>query len=255
MKEEVYSVFIEVESRHWWFVARRRLLFPLIQEAMKGCEDDLIVDIGCGTGGTIANLPDRYNCIGIDSNEKAIDLGQKAYPECVLKCGRIPEDIKDTADETALYMLLDVLEHIEDDRAFLKDVVANCRPGAHILITVPAHQALWSLHDDTVGHHRRYEAEAFQDLWRELPVEPRLVVPLNSHLYPIIRFIRMITNRLGITVGKHDTDFVVVPEPLNSLLEKIFAAEGKSINNLLDNPSGEPLRHGLGLLALLRREE
>lgn len=254
MKTEVYSIIIDVEGKHWWFVARRRVLFPLIQEAMKGCEDDLVVDIGCGTGGTIASLLGRYNCIGIDSNEKAIEFGREAYPECVLKFGQVPEDIKDTADGTGLYMLLDVLEHIEDDRVFLEDVVANCRPGAHILITVPAHQALWSQHDETVGHKRRYEMDAFQNLWRGLPVKPRLVTSLNSRLYPIIKLIRTVTNRLGITVGKHQTDFAMVPEPFNFLLKKIFATESKRIHVLLENPHDEPCRKGVGLMALLRRE-
>ncbi|MDP7191485.1 MAG: hypothetical protein QF553_06445 [Alphaproteobacteria bacterium] len=56
MKPEMFAIHADVESRHWWFQARRHILFPLIREAMSRESGDLIVDVGCGTGGTVAAL-------------------------------------------------------------------------------------------------------------------------------------------------------------------------------------------------------
>lgn len=55
-----------------------------------------------------------------------------------------------------LLLLLDVLEHVEDDRAFLGDLVAQLAPGGHALITVPAWQPLFTQHDVALRHFRRY---------------------------------------------------------------------------------------------------
>ena len=69
-----------------------------------------------------------------------------------------------TADEaparydTVLY--IDVLEHIEDDRAELERAVSLLRPGGHVIVLAPAHQALYSEFDRAVGHFRRYDASS-----------------------------------------------------------------------------------------------
>ena len=186
MKEEVFTLHSELESVHWWFVSRRKILLPLIHRVMSDNPQDLIVDVGCGTGGTVANFHSDFNCIGIDPSESAIEKARSAYPSCQFICGHAPSDLDDIKDRTALYLLMDVLEHIEDDKKFLADLVAHARPGSHFLITVPAHMALWSQHDETALHVRRYEYDPFQLLWSGLPVQPLLVSFFNARLYPAI---------------------------------------------------------------------
>jgi hypothetical protein len=57
-----------------------------------------------------------------------------------------------------LTLLLDVLEHVEDDESLLRSLVASSlqKPESHFLITVPAMQSLYSTHDELLGHYRRY---------------------------------------------------------------------------------------------------
>ncbi len=76
--------------------------------------------------------------------------------------------------------LLDVLEHIEDDRAFLGDLVAKMEPGATLILTVPALQRLWSPWDVALGHFRRYDKASIVRVFAGLPVELREV----SYLFP-----------------------------------------------------------------------
>ncbi|NQU57700.1 MAG: class I SAM-dependent methyltransferase [Rhodospirillales bacterium] len=253
MKEEVFALHSELESVHWWFVSRRKILLPLIRRIMSDAPGDLIVDVGCGTGGTVESFHNDFNCIGIDPSESGIEKARAAYPSCQFICGRAPDDLGDVKERAALYLLMDVLEHIEDDQKFLADLVAHARPGSHFLITVPAHMALWSQHDETALHVRRYELEPFKLLWSGLPVQPLLVSFFNARLYPAIWVARKIGNLLGITFGSDGTDLGIPPAPVNSLLKTIFSGESMRINQLLDNPKARPYNNGVSLLCLLRR--
>ena len=252
MKPEMFAIHADVESRHWWFAARRRILFPLIRQVMADHDGDLVVDVGCGTGGTVAALCREYDCLGIDDSKLAIDAAQTAYPQAAFRHGRMPDDIRDVTPRTGLYLLMDVLEHVEDDRAFLADLIVLARPGAHILITVPAGAELWSRHDVTAGHLRRYDLDAFVSLWRGQDAAPRLVTFFNSRLYPLIRLARYAANRFGASCGRGGSDFHVPPYPANALLEGIFAGEGGRILSRLDRPETMAYGHGVSLLALIQ---
>jgi hypothetical protein len=72
-------------------------------------------------------------------------------------------DVPDGQHELAL--MLDVIEHVEDDRAFLRDCVGpKLEPTAQALITVPAFDALFSQHDRDLGHFRRYDRASLQQV-------------------------------------------------------------------------------------------
>ncbi len=253
MKHEVFDLHDELEERHWWFVGRRQVVDPLIDRVMAGRERDWILDLGCGTGGMVHALAGRYRCLGIDSSRVAISKAEAAYPEARFRLGSVPDDLRDVAPDTALYLIMDVLEHIEDDRSFLADVVALARPGAHVLITVPALAAMWSRHDETAGHFRRYEKDQLAGVWHGLPVEPRVLTFYNSRLYPFIRTARTLGRLTGSTWGRSGCDFHSLPNPLNGVLAAVFGGERGRVAALYDDASGVPYRRGVSLLALLRR--
>jgi len=66
-----------------------------------------------------------------------------------------------------LVLLLDVLEHVEDDRGFLADLVSRVVSGAYVLITVPAFNGLFGPHDTFLGHYRRYRTSQLRVLATE----------------------------------------------------------------------------------------
>jgi SAM-dependent methyltransferase len=82
-----------------------------------------------------------------------------------------------TADVVAV---LDVLEHIEDDRQFLAELVSSMKPGATLVVTVPALQGLWSEWHVRLGHHRRYNRARLGALPSGLPLQ----VHENVYLFP-----------------------------------------------------------------------
>ena len=257
MKPEMFNIHADVEARHWWFEARRRILFPLIRQVMAEQEGGLVVDVGCGTGGTVAALCEEYDCLGIDDSKLAIETAQATYPPAThsragFRHGRMPDDLRDLAPRVGLYLLMDVLEHVENDCAFLADLIALARPGTHILITVPAGAELWSRHDVTAGHLRRYDLDDFTSLWQGQDAAPRLVTFFNSRLYPLIRLARYTGNYFGASCGRGGSDFHVPPYPANALLQGIFAGEGGRILSHLDGPETMAYGRGVSLLALIR---
>lgn len=251
MEDAVFHIHADMEDRHWWFEGRRRILGRVIARLMAATPDDLIIDVGCGTGGTVAALGGRWRCLGLDSSPLAIDYARAKYPEREFRLGRMPADLRDMAPQAAVYLLMDVLEHVEDDRAFLADLVGLARPGAHIVITVPADRRLWSRHDEVAGHLRRYGPSSLAEAWRGLPVEPRLVSHFNTRLFPPIFALRQLGRLTRGSMGRSDTDFAMPPPPFNRLLTAIFAGEAATVVGALDGGAG--YGYGVSMLAVLRK--
>jgi SAM-dependent methyltransferase len=253
MRDELYSQHAALEDKHWWFIGRRKIVLPLVREALRGREDELIVDVGCSTGGNVAAFSRNFRCLGMDSSAQAIAMARAKYPNCRFVCGKMPESLRDTAGRTALYTLMDVLEHIDEDGKFLADIVSLSRPGGHVLITVPAKPVLWSGHDVAAAHLRRYELDTLTDLWRGLPVEARAVSYFNARLYGTIWAARVVGKRIGLFRGQAGSDFSMPPAVLNGVLAWIFAGERRRVSGLLADPPTKPYGTGVSLLALLRR--
>jgi 2-polyprenyl-3-methyl-5-hydroxy-6-metoxy-1,4-benzoquinol methylase len=251
MKDQVFDIHARLEQRHWWFRGRRAIVVPLIERVLRE-RQCAIVDVGCGTGGTVDVLSKRYRCIGVDSSELAINTAHTLYPDAQFRCGVVPRDIHDLQADAGLYLLMDVLEHVQEDKAFLESIVSFARPGSFFLITVPAHQSLWSEHDVTAGHCRRYERESLMALWASLPVRERLLSSINYRLYPIIRFLRYVGRRLNHSWGGRGTDFSMPPALINDTLTWIFGGEHKAVLDRLDGTS-RSFPSGVSFIALLEK--
>ncbi len=59
-------------------------------------------------------------------------------------------------------VMLDVLEHIEDDREALTILHSLLERGGYAVLTVPALQVFWSIHDEVNRHYRRYSRRLLQ---------------------------------------------------------------------------------------------
>lgn len=254
MEQAQYQVHAGFEESHWWFTARREILAAVIGQVLPPARGHAILDVGCGTGGLAGRLARDYAVTGIDASEEAVSLARTRFPNVrFLRC----PDLRDLAPEerrgTDLVVLGDVLEHVRDDRGFLAEVIAGCRPGAFVLITVPADPSLWSDHDRSFGHFRRYDAPGLEALWRSEPVSVRLFSHYNSRLYPVIRGIRRWNAATGSTSGEAGTDFARLPRPLNALLRAVFAGEAARLLRALRD-GGPGYARGASLIALLRVE-
>ena len=253
MQSEQFQLHAHIEQRHWWFVARRRILCRLAAEVLPPSAEVTIVDVGCGTGGNIAALADRYACVGIDTSEQAIELARQQFPQVRFIAGRAPGDLGNLAGQARLFLLTDVLEHVDDDYAMLSELLAAASPGCHFLLTVPADESLWSEHDESFGHYRRYDRARLEGVWAGLPVSTLLLSYFNARLLPVVRFVRAWNRRRGLAAGQAGTDFWLPIRPANRLLTAAFAGESTRLVAALHGRK-PGYRAGASLVALLRRQ-
>ena len=114
MEREVYDAFFRAEDVHWWFRARRRIL-EVVLESLYPERDLAIADVGCGTGGMAALLGRFGRVTGIDASPLARDYCARRGLTRVLS-------LEEWEGGEARYDLLtafDVIEHVDDDVAFL----------------------------------------------------------------------------------------------------------------------------------------
>lgn len=255
MNLEQYKLHAEVEEQHWWFRARRKIMLRLVREVLPESKDTVIVDFGCGTGGNIAALAPYYSCIGVDLSPEAIEFARKRFPEVFFCCGSATIHAAELGKRAHLFLLMDVLEHVADDREFLSELIVHLRPGAYLLLTVPAGMALWTQHDVSFGHYRRYDLSSLQRLWEALPVTVRLVSYYNTYLYPVVRVLRALGRFRGATWGAAGTDIKRTSWPINRFFETIFAMEAHTLLAILQGKRRRGFPFGVSLIALLQREE
>ena len=255
MRSDQFQLHARIEQTHWWFVGRRRILRSLVERILPPFAGRTIVDVGCGTGGNIAALSDAYRCYGIDTSREAIELARQRFPQVQFYCGQAPDDLGTRMQQADLVLLMDVLEHVRDDARLLRSLVENLTPGARLLITVPANASLWSQHDLSFGHYRRYDQQQFERLWASLPVSPCLVSYFNARLLPLVRLARSWSRHRASALGEAGTDFRVPPRLLNEALASLLGGERHVLLELLEGQRATGYANGVSLIAVLQRTQ
>jgi 2-polyprenyl-3-methyl-5-hydroxy-6-metoxy-1,4-benzoquinol methylase len=252
LKKSLYNLHEQIENKHWWFTARRKIIFQVLTCFVPPQDDLCIVNVGCGTGADLSNLSQSYRCIGLDASKSAVIAAQKRSPNSQIILGSSAGDLpKRRRGETRAWLFLDVLEHVKNERNFFSNFVEEMEPGETTIITTPANPKLWSSHDVSFGHYRRYTLETLSNIWVKLPFEIRLLSYFNTRLYPLIWLIRIIDIKLGKTIGQEETDFQLLPTFLNKMLHKLFYGEHKRFLGMIDQ--GSAYKYGTSLIAVLTR--
>lgn len=224
MEAEVYNQMAELEDRHWWFVGRRRIVQAVLKRVANLGPNARVLDAGCGTGGNLELLSQFGDVIGMDVNNEALEIarGKKFAP--VVK-GRLPDAMPFPKDHFDLIVLLDVLEHLDDDRRVVESVVRVLKPGGFLLLTVPAFQFLWSGHDKAHHHQRRYRKPEIATTLEKAGLSVRYISYFNTWLFPLVLFIRMGKKLMHRDNDCTSSDLYLPSSPVNSLLKNIFQSE------------------------------
>ena len=241
MERQAFDRMAELDATHWWYVARRRILANLIEREVHLPAHATILEIGCGTGHNLQMLA-RYGALeAVELDDAARALASKRLGQPV-RAGKLP-DLANEMDKTFdLVTLLDVLEHIPDDREALAAIVRLITPGGKLLLTVPANPWMWSAHDTVHHHFRRYRKREIAALSREVGLEIELLSHFNSLLYVPIAAVRLI----GQLRGKGVSDDRMPPSAVNRLLTAVFGFESWAVGRI-------PFPVGVSLVAVLRR--
>ena len=207
-------------------------------------QDGTILEAGCGTGGNLATLARRGSIAAFDPHIDALAFAQSRHPDVDIRQGALPSELPYDEASFDLVAALDVLEHVEDDGASAHALVSLVRPGGWLIVTVPAHQALWGTHDRRLHHLRRYGRRQLLDLFAGCDVDLVRTTPFNIVLSPLAIIYRVGERTLGMDFGNQERNLL---GPLNAALGALFRLESMLIRG------GMPIPFGLSYVAVFRR--
>lgn len=222
MKTTEYKKMADAENTYWWHVGRMNIIDRHMQK-MSLPKNSAILNIGCGTGGTINMLEKHGNLENVDTSKEAVNHLKKRNIKNVRRISGLKLPYKnDTFD---LIVALDVLEHIKEDLKALAEWNRVLKPGGKLLITVPAYQWLWSDHDESLHHYRRYTLSSLHSrVNREgFKVNKRSYIIVFS--FPLIVAYRFIASFKGNNKNKQSS-YVFLPRPVNNIFIKFLVIEG-----------------------------
>lgn len=225
--EETQDRLFELEDNSWWFQYRGKIILSMMDRYFsKNC---FTLDIGAGNGYTSACAAGSGYKVGIiEPSISACKHARKRGLSPIL-CGTVTEDsiLNNSIDQA---LMLDCLEHIEEDEYMLQMLGKKMKKGGILLITVPAFMNLWSSEDDSAGHFRRYTCT---ELGRKVTAAGFEVLQISyfmSFLYVPILIVRVWMEHLGFLKKSFDRS----KDEQERISQKQFIAHGKLTNSVLN---------------------
>jgi SAM-dependent methyltransferase len=201
----------DLEDRHWWYRERRAILR---RELRRLPGPGRAVDIGAAGGGNTRVLREHgWQAVALDYSHSVAEIARARGVPAVRADAR---DLPVRSGSCGLVTAFDVLEHIEEDYLAAAEIVRVLKPGGTALIAVPADMALWSAHDEAVGHVRRYSRPELADLVRKAGLTMDRIWSWNVMLRPAVALRRRRSS---------GSDLENVPAPLNAMLTALIVTE------------------------------
>jgi 2-polyprenyl-3-methyl-5-hydroxy-6-metoxy-1,4-benzoquinol methylase len=170
-------------ARHPWETVRARFFPRLLADPQRTALPVSVLDVGAGDGFVGRQLLDALpagssvTCYDPEYTDAHLAILHGSAPTGLSFASACPDR------EFDVIVLLDVLEHIADDRGFLRGLVdRRLRATGLVLVSVPAHQALFTQHDVALGHQRRYSARELRAVLGEVGLLPRTAGSLFGSL-------------------------------------------------------------------------
>jgi SAM-dependent methyltransferase len=167
MEPREYELMFQMERDHWWFQSRLGMIERLLERHVWGelGERPRLVDLGCGTGMFLERRRGHCRAAGLDFSRQALDLCRRNGLEALAQADATRLPVADGCAD--LVTAFDLIEHVRDDAALVAEAWRVLRPGGVLMATVPAHPMMWSGHDVSLHHMRRYRRHVFEALFAE----------------------------------------------------------------------------------------
>jgi SAM-dependent methyltransferase len=247
MDKSLYDEMHRVEMAHWWFRARRKIVWSLVDRYMAAAKETRlrICELGCGTGGNIIERAKQHDVVGIEYSQHALRHAQSSLGARV-RYGCLPNDVDAPRESFDVVLLTDVLEHIENDAASAKTALSLLKPGGIVVSTVPAYQWLFAPRDAHHHHFRRYGKRQFAKLWSGGDSHIRVLSHYNSLLFPPAAAVRLASKIAG--SREVPGDLKVPGKLLNEGLYALMSSERHLLGRM-------PVPFGLSLIAVVQKRE
>lgn len=230
MQQHTYAIMDRVEDSHWWFVGRRAILESFLKQISSSLvprhSSLRILDVGCGTGANLEMLSQFGPAEGVDVSDEALDF-------CRKKGLTVQKGLAETLpykDETFdLTTALDVIEHLDDDVAGLREMHRVTKSGGYSLFFVPAFMWLWGVQDDISNHRIRYTKKQIVERIEQAGFKVERATYANFTFFAPILGGRVLMKMTGI---KPESENNITISSLNGVFGRLFAAERHVLKHL-----------------------
>lgn len=245
MDVDEYRKLAEVEDGMWYFKALHAHVERELAAAL-GARPARILDAGCGTGGLIRRLSPRHRAwswVGVDSEPAACALARVRTTEAAAEIRQARVEALPWGDEAFdAVVSADVLYHVDDDDAALRDFFRVLRPGGAVVINVPAYRWLWSYHDEATQARRRYGRDEVKEKLRATGFGDVRTTHWNTLPLPLI-----VVRRKLLPAPRGGSDVRAYAAPVERVLSAAMALEAAWLGR------GGRLPVGSSILAVARK--
>ena len=199
---------------HWYYVSKASMISRHLPPRR-----GTVLDVGAGVGWFgkwLIRNAGVGRCICVDPG---YDAPQRASEELGDRLQFVQHVETTDAD---VVLMMDVLEHVDDDVALLKDYLAKAKPGTTFIVTVPAFEFLWSSHDDFLEHRRRYTIRSLRETIRRAGAEPDSIHYFFATVLPPAMLVRLLRRN----APPDRSDMGPVPGIVNTILTALCRMEG-----------------------------
>lgn len=202
---------------HWYYISKGRAIKQLLGDAPV----ETLLDVGAGSGVFSQMLVEegraaRAICVDPNYDDAFIVRHATDRIDFVRAIGAADPDV---------VLMIDVIEHVDDDVALIADYVARVRPGARFLISVPAFQFLWSSHDVFLEHRRRYTLKTLEAAVRGAGLEPVDLQYFFGLMFPAVAAARAVDRVFASGRAPQASQLKPAPAWLNAALVAVHDLE------------------------------
>jgi len=241
-----------VEDRHFWFRGRNRIVAAMAAKYTSQLPAGFyVLEVGCGNGSVTRVLQDTCatgNVIGADLYFEGLANARSRGVKMLVQAdmSRFP-----LGSGFSLAGIFDVLEHLPDDRGALQCIHNALSPGGRLLVSVPAHQSLWSYFDEAACHCRRYELEGLRSKCIDAGFEVEYATEFMSFLYPLMKTQRRWKDLMRKKTGKNANEAAKEDLSINPLLNAALDCVGRAETLLIRR--GVRLPFGTSIFLVARK--
>ncbi|MEZ5896136.1 MAG: methyltransferase domain-containing protein, partial [Parvularculaceae bacterium] len=198
-------------ASHWYYIAKGRAIKALLGVGLGADKRRSVLDVGAGSG-VFSHMLVRdgiaQRAVCVDPNYDAATINTRSDERI-----RFVHNVTATDADTVL--MIDVIEHVDDDVALIRDYARIVNPGTQFILSVPAFDFLWSEHDDFLEHRRRYTLDRLRASVVAAGLQPVETRYFFGMLFPAVAAMRLAANAMRGDRQAEKSALKVAPEWLN----------------------------------------
>lgn len=214
MQLEEFEKMYEVQKTNWWYSSRTKLVSDALKRIYNNRSDLRILDLASACGYNFEYFCNYGEMWGLDISEESIKYCKMRGIDKIILGDAINPPLMDESFD--LVIALDAFEHFSDDVKAMREMNRVLKRKGVIVITSPALMQLWSVHDVSFNHFRRYSVTELTEKLREAGFEVEFISYWTFLLLPPVYLFRKARSMLS---RKPKSDFFMeMPKFANKLL-------------------------------------